>query len=296
MNEYKVAVIGAGNWGKNILKTVNNLYTVKTVGYNGSEETKRFLKQYYPDAHIDTDVKAIASDPLIDAVFIATPIGTHAELTKLFLEHGKHVFVEKPLSTKTSEIESLYTLAEKENKILQTGYVYFYDKAFQLLQKEVLEENDLELSLRWEKWGTFGTPIQTNLLVHELALACKLLGDVIEVTNLKTAEDAITLKTIHARGNASYYIDRQKKERQKSISLCTSTGTSYVITSGVLTREIAGKNICIADFSSQEILVNECKAFQAALQSLHADNTHSKLIDLQVAQILQKISSIDGSL
>ena len=130
-----VAIIGSGRWGKNIIRTVNGIADIKAIGYGGNPDTKEYLGAHYPDIHVTSDIKTIAEDTGIASVFIATPIDTHYEHTKLFLDHNKHVFVEKPLALTTPQVTELHTLAKEKHLVLFTGYVYLYNQALVALQK-----------------------------------------------------------------------------------------------------------------------------------------------------------------
>ena len=81
-------------------------------------------------------------DEDIDAVVIATPIRTHFELGSIFLEAGKHVFIEKPLARTVEECQKLIDLAEKNRRVLMVGHVFEFNPAVQRI-KRYLEEGEL---------------------------------------------------------------------------------------------------------------------------------------------------------
>ena len=73
-------------------------------------------------------------DPSIEAVAIATPVGTHYELARAALEAGKHVFVEKPLAASAAEAAELVALARELGLVLMTGHTFLYSPPVNLIR------------------------------------------------------------------------------------------------------------------------------------------------------------------
>ena len=205
----QIGVIGAGKWGKNILKTLASYpRTIAHIAYGGNEETGRFLQETYSTSAITKDYHEVLANPALEAVFIATPISTHGDIVRDALTAGKHVFVEKPLSTSTEEIATLYTLAEEKNLTLFPGYLYLFDPEFQALQVKTAAPDELSLEMCWEKYGTFDTPLAENLLVHELALAHELIGTLTLESVARNETDVCDITVRGERGTAHIFIDR----------------------------------------------------------------------------------------
>ena len=78
-----------------------------------------------------TDDRTQLLSDKVSAVIVATPVPTHFELVKFFLEHGKHVLCEKPLTMKRSEAVELTELARKNNLVLETNYTYLLSPTVQ---------------------------------------------------------------------------------------------------------------------------------------------------------------------
>lgn len=130
----KVAVIGCGYWGKNL---VRNFYELGVLGaiFDANEETSRVFSQEYKVPALS--VEAIAKDPHIEAVVIAAPAPLHYQLAKNFLLAGKDIFVEKPLTLDQQEAKELIDIAAKGQRILMVGHVLNYHPAFEVLKKTV---------------------------------------------------------------------------------------------------------------------------------------------------------------
>lgn len=126
----KIGVIGCGYWGPNLIRNFINLKDaqVKTAS-DLSENRLKHMNRLYPSLAVTVDYKDIINDPEIDAVVIATPVSTHYDLAVEAIEAGKHVFCEKPLTSKVDEGIKLVRLADKAGKTLMVGHTFVYTAA-----------------------------------------------------------------------------------------------------------------------------------------------------------------------
>ena len=104
----RIAVIGCGYWGKNLVRNFAQLNALAAI-CDVNEATAAHLSKQYdaPVASLD----ALWRDPTIAGVAIAAPAAQHAELARAAVEAGKHVFVEKPLALTVTEAEDICNLA-----------------------------------------------------------------------------------------------------------------------------------------------------------------------------------------
>ena len=109
----KIAIVGIGRWGKNLIRDFSKLVQVKTCVTTGNRKNLAWLQQNYPDIIHTTDIHEILKDPSVDAIVIATPINSHFSIAKKALESKKHVFVEKPLTKTVGETQKLIKIAKK---------------------------------------------------------------------------------------------------------------------------------------------------------------------------------------
>jgi predicted dehydrogenase len=125
-----LAQIGCGYWGPNLLRNFSALpgCTVKYVA-DPSAERRRFVESNFPWSRAIEMHRTILEDPGIDGVVIATPAASHFSLAKEALNAGKHVFVEKPLATKVSEVDELSRCAADKNLVVMTGHTFVYNSA-----------------------------------------------------------------------------------------------------------------------------------------------------------------------
>jgi predicted dehydrogenase len=133
-----LAQYGCGYWGPNLLRNFSGLpdCRVKYVA-DLSAERRAFVEMNFPRTRaVDTCARAL-TDPEISGVVIATPAASHFRLAKEALLAGKHVFVEKPLATKVSEVDELGKLAEERNLVVMAGHTFIYNAAVRYVKKLV---------------------------------------------------------------------------------------------------------------------------------------------------------------
>ncbi len=141
MNKKNIALIGAGYWGKNHLKNLNNIGVLNCV-LETSDKIAQQRKTDFPDVKFIKDDKEIINNPEIEGVVIAAPAELHYRLTKKYLLAGKDVLVEKPLALKVEEGEELVKIAKENNRILMVGHILQFHSAVIKL-KEMVDSGEL---------------------------------------------------------------------------------------------------------------------------------------------------------
>lgn len=141
MQEQKIAVIGCGVWGRNIVRNFYNLNVLDTV-CDIDEENLKKIAQEYVKVKVTKDFNDILNNPEITGVAVVTPSHTHYELVKAMLMAGKNVYVEKPLSTVAEEARDLTNLANEHGLVLMVGHLLLYHPAVNRL-KMMVEEGAL---------------------------------------------------------------------------------------------------------------------------------------------------------
>jgi predicted dehydrogenase len=139
----RVAVIGYGYWGPNLVRNFQEVENAHIVACcDLSPDRLARAKAKYPTLQVTTDYDALLADSSIDAVAIATPVATHYVFARKALEHGKHVLVEKPLAASVAEAESLVESAEKYGLTLMVNHTFIYTGAVRKM-KEVVQRGEL---------------------------------------------------------------------------------------------------------------------------------------------------------
>jgi UDP-2-acetamido-3-amino-2,3-dideoxy-glucuronate N-acetyltransferase len=134
----KVAVLGCGQWGRNLVRNLAQLGELGAV-YDLSEKALGWVRNQYPDIRVVSSSDEILSDPTIQAVVVATPPSTHGFLARKALRAGKDAFVEKPLALGTAEGQALVDLAERHGRILMVGHILEYHPALVRLRELVVQ-------------------------------------------------------------------------------------------------------------------------------------------------------------
>ena len=137
----KIAVIGTGYWGKNLVRNFAELGSLHAI-CDENQETLNEQQEKHNIQQTFTSYKDVLASESIDAVVIATPAVTHHEIAKAAILAGKDIFVEKPLSLKVKEAEELIGLAKAHNKILMVDHILQYHPAVIKL-KELIDNGTL---------------------------------------------------------------------------------------------------------------------------------------------------------
>jgi predicted dehydrogenase len=139
----RIGVIGYGYWGPNI---VRNLFAIDgcTVAAISDKNPSALQKaaRLYPGVTTTTDEVSVLASPDIDAAAIVTPVWTHYPLAKLALEHGKHVFVEKPFTSTAAQAAELCELAERKNLRIMVDHTFLFTGAVKKI-RELIDNGTL---------------------------------------------------------------------------------------------------------------------------------------------------------
>lgn len=134
----KIGIIGCGYWGQNyvrIFRDILNNENVKVCDTN-KDKLKKML-HHYPHVDIFTDYNELLKNKEISGVVVSTPTINHYSITKQALINGKHVLVEKPLTTDVTFAEELIRLAKSKKKILMVGHTFIYNSAVKKMKEYI---------------------------------------------------------------------------------------------------------------------------------------------------------------
>ena len=137
-----VGFIGAGDIAILHAKAVSRVPGVKLVGlWNRSQDRATQRAAEFGCRNYSTP-EALVNDPNIDAIFVLTNLESHLEYTKLALEHGKHVLVEKPVGVSVAEIAQMKQLADAKGLVCMPGHNYIYESSM-MRTRELVDGGDL---------------------------------------------------------------------------------------------------------------------------------------------------------
>jgi predicted dehydrogenase len=138
-----VSVIGVGYWGPNLIRNfVANPKTNIEVCCDLKEERLNAIRKIYPSLNITTDFEEIINNPKVDLIAICTPVFTHYEVAKAALTAGKHVLIEKPMTSTSQQAEDLLNIAEKKGLRIFVDHTFVYTGAVRKI-KELIKSNEI---------------------------------------------------------------------------------------------------------------------------------------------------------
>ncbi len=176
----KIAVIGCGYWGKNLVRNFNQLGVLQTV-CDLTAQGRATAAELAPQAKIVAAIGEAVNDPAVQGVVIATPAETHFDVVRQALQAGKDVFVEKPLALTYDQGAHLVQLAHRNARILMVGHVLEYHPAIvrlldlvrtgELGKVQYIYSNRLSLGkIRREE------NILWSFAPHDVAVTLRLMG------------------------------------------------------------------------------------------------------------------------
>jgi predicted dehydrogenase len=124
----RLALVGLGYWGPHFARIANEHAGVELAWCcDLSERALELPRRRYPHVRLTTDVDDVLGDDSVQAMVIATPTATHADLAVAALEAGKHVLVEKPLAASSAEIDRIE--AARGDRVVMVGHTFVYNSA-----------------------------------------------------------------------------------------------------------------------------------------------------------------------
>ena len=132
----RVAVVGLGYWGPHFARiAVEHGGAELAWCCDRSEQALDLPRRRYPQVALTSDVRDVLYDDSVEAVVIATPTATHAELAVAALSAGKHVLVEKPLAASAEEIDRIQ--AARGDRVVMVGHTFVYNSAIATMRELV---------------------------------------------------------------------------------------------------------------------------------------------------------------
>jgi len=131
----RIAVAGLGHWGPNLARNFDRLPGVELAWVcDASGELLERHARSFPAARPTAELDELLSDGSLEAVVLATPVPTHAELAMRVLRAGKHCFVEKPLARSVEEAERVVEAARDAGRTLMVGHLLEYHPGVERLK------------------------------------------------------------------------------------------------------------------------------------------------------------------
>jgi predicted dehydrogenase len=234
----KVAVLGTGALGQHHVRIYAELAAggqVELVGvYDAIGDTARKVASKHNVRVLDSVAQVLS---VADAVSVVTPTITHFELAKQFLELGKHVLVEKPMTDNTAQAAELVQIAQQGNCVLQVGHVERFNPVFKYLETAAPQPRFIETH-RLSPYPARSTDIGVvlDLMIHDLDVVLAFVKspvtsvDAVGIPVLSKSEDIANARLRFANGCvANLTASRVSPERMRKIRVFSSGDTpSYI--------------------------------------------------------------------
>jgi len=178
-----VAMVGTGNWGKNLVRNFSQLRQARLTWCCDQDEARlAALAPQYPDTRFTADLDEVLADPEVQAVGIAASAAAHHPLGLRAMAAGKHVYIEKPLALTAADAAELVAESQRRDLTLMVGHLLLYHPAVAKL-KQVVESGELgEIYYIYSQRVNLGI-IRSDenalwsLAPHDISVALYLFGD-----------------------------------------------------------------------------------------------------------------------
>ncbi len=177
-----IGVIGYGYWGPNVVRNFQaQRHSRVLMVCDSRPDALEKVVRAYPDVEVHSDYRPLLLSPKVDVIAVVTPVWTHYELAKAALEHGKHVFVEKPFTSTSQQAEELIELAERKNLKIMVDHTFLFTGAVRKI-KQLIDTRELGDLYYYDTMrvnlGLFQHDINVvwDLAPHDLAIMDYLLA------------------------------------------------------------------------------------------------------------------------
>jgi predicted dehydrogenase len=195
-----VGVIGYGYWGPNVVRNLYNLDGCRVAGVcDRSAAALTRVRRAYPDLAVTENPLDLLTSPKIDAIAVVTPVHTHFELAKAALEHGKHVFVEKPFTASSAQAEELIDLAERRKLKIMVDHTFLFTGAVRKI-RELVDERVLGDLYYYDS-----TRVNLGLFQHDVSVIWDLAPHDLSIMDFlirQKAQGVVATGEAHFNGQA----------------------------------------------------------------------------------------------
>ena len=173
-NNFSIGVIGVGHLGEYHVKHLKTIEKSKLIGiFDSNSKKASIISKRYGVDNFNSQSELIEK---CDAISIVTPTESHYKIAKTILKYGKHVFVEKPITTNVRDANELIDLAIKRRLILQVGHIERINPALLALSDYKLDPKYIEIQ-RLAPYSVRGTdvPVVLDKMIHDLDILLSLV-------------------------------------------------------------------------------------------------------------------------
>lgn len=182
MGIVNIAVVGVGYLGRFHALKYQSIDKCKLVALIDSQQDRlTAISDEFPNVIKNTSYQEITQQ--IDAVSIVTSTPSHFEIAKHFLSHGKHVLLEKPITTTVDQARELINLAKTHNVILQVGHIERFNPTVLAMDEHMQDPKFIE-SERLAPFKSRGTDVSVvlDLMIHDIDIILSIVqSDIVSI-------------------------------------------------------------------------------------------------------------------
>jgi predicted dehydrogenase len=287
----RLGVVGAGSLGFHHIRILRDLPEAKLSGFVESrpERAREVEKELGVKAHLSLDSLLDASD----AVIIVVPTSAHFAVANVAIERGKHVFIEKPITTTLEEADALLQLARRKSVLVQIGHIERFNQAVRAALPHVKKPRFID-SERLAPFSPRGSDVAVvlDLMIHDIDLLLTLVGSDAKTISavgvpvltpmLDIANARVTFTSGAVANITSSRISRERKRKIRifqqsgylSLDLAAGTGEFFRLRSDIDPTEVRSAPADITAFVDRirleappgEPLKLELESFVSALK------------------------------
>src|SRR5882762_1647809 len=185
----RIGVIGYGYWGPNVVRNLRSLEGCQVAAVcDKSPAALKRITQAHPGLPVTTDPAELFASTQVDAIAVVTPVCTHFDLAKAALEHGKHVFIEKPFTSTTRQAEELIELGERKKLTIMVDHTFLFTGAVRKM-RDLLDEGVLGDLYYYDS-----TRVNLGLFQHDVSVIWDLAPHDLAIMNflIQKAPEAVS--------------------------------------------------------------------------------------------------------
>ncbi len=219
----RVGVVGVGAIGQNHARVLSELPQAELAAiFDTDAERAKELADKYNTQPV-SDLATFAG--MIDAATVATPTVTHAEIGGFLLDHGKHVLVEKPITTNVADAQMLVDKAHEHDRILQVGHIERFNPVMAKLEEQLSNPRFIEVHrLSPFPQRSMDIGVVLDVMIHDLEILLHLVRapvekiDAVGVPVLTHREDIANARLVFGNGCvANVTASRVSPEKMRKI-------------------------------------------------------------------------------
>lgn len=176
----KVGIVGVGYWGPKLARNFHDLPTAKlSMVADLSDSRLAEINKIYPEVEVTKNYSEMLGK--VDAVIVATPVHAHFALAQQALQAGKHVMIEKPITSSLAQAKKLIEIADEKKLTLMVGHTFEYNPAVVAI-REIIQSGELGqiyyMNSTRANLGLLQPDINVmwDLAPHDISILCYILG------------------------------------------------------------------------------------------------------------------------